>query len=233
VKCVICGERELENGQVCRRDELREADRLADIVRWHALLPAMLERGTGTSQRVSGSREAQLPFNVDAVDLSLDRPAFDLRPSWDPVQQRMRIYFEDQMGELAVVGVLDGWVRDWISFAWCPGDHLPLPTVAVLANWLTIRLPDAVRRHPAIDEYSAEIANLWFALRAAVKENPPKREMCTGVPCRRSECDQRALYRENDGSGDVRCGVCNYVLTAEEYTKWYRMNAAQAKEIAA
>jgi len=232
VKCVICGERELENGQVCRRDELREADRLADIVRWHALLPAMLARGSATGQKVSGSREAPPPLRLDAVDLSLNRPAFDLRPSWDPIQQRMRIYFEDQLGELPAVSVLDGWVGNWIQ-ARKRGENLPVPTVARLANWLSMRLDWAcMELDPvALRGYSGEIWALWNALRGAVGDMPPKPEPCAGVPCKR--CDLRALYRENDGSGDVRCGSCRHVITGTEYVEWTKMNAAAAKGIAA
>ena len=219
MKCVIDGTTELESGQVCHRCELREAQRLADIVRMHAQLGAFLEPGTTAVQRVSGSREAPLPLRVDALDLAAPARVVAIRG-----------YFDDQMGEISVATVLDSWVRDWIDVR-DRGENLPVPVVARLGNWLSMRLDWACMDHPAIDEYSDEIGSLWYALRRTTGDMPPKPEPCGGVPCKR--CDLRALYRENDGSGDVRCGSCRHVITGEEYHQWTRLVGANAKEIAA
>lgn len=221
MKCVIDGETDIETGQVCRRCERIEAQRLDDIVAMHARLGDHLEPGSSTGQRVSGSREAPLPLRVDVLDLTLPARVTHIRG-----------YFDDQMGVISVASVLDFWVRDWISYPQCPGDHLPVPVVATLADWLRKRLAVwAAEHHPAMDEYSGEIEALWYALRNAVGDAPQPRQMCVGVPCKR--CDQMALYREDDGSGDVRCGGCRHVISADEYMSWTRLVSANAKEIAA
>ena len=229
MKCVIDGTTELESGRVCHRCELREAQRLADIVRMHAQLGAFLEPGTTAVQRVSGSREAPLPLLVDALDLAAPARVTALRPSWDPEQGRMRIYFEDQMGEIAVPSVLDSWVRDWISYSWCPSEHLPVPTVVRLAGWLTTWLPYAVKDHPALDEYSREINDLWYALRRTVGDMPaPPVRLWT--PCR--DCGQLALIRQPGEDRPIRCVNCRHDMTEDAYSQWSKLVHADATRAA-
>ena len=220
MKCVIDGVTELEAGQVCRRCEYREADRLDQIVTMHAQLGDWLEPGTTAVQRVSGSREAPLPLRVDVLDLAA--PARVLR---------IRGYFDDQMGEIAVASVLDSWVRDWIDLRshGGRGENLPVPVVATLAVWLRNRLPWAVVEHLAIDEYSGEIQALWYSLRRAVGDMPVHPERLW-TPCR--DCEQLTLARHPGEDRPIRCVNCRLAWTEDDYNQWTKLVAAGATRAA-
>lgn len=121
----------------------------------------------------------------------------------------------DQAGDPSAPAVLDSWARDWQTWRWA---LLPDPAVPALARWLADRLDWACDRHPAVDDFAAELSDLAGRLRP----RGPKAELKTGVPCR--ECDRVTLYRW-PGSDFVECGSCPCLMTPEEYLRWVQMLA--------
>lgn len=214
-QCVVCQRREAERPMVCQPCRTGLAHDLAEVGRLWALLPAALEPGVSTGQRVSGSREASLPLRIDPLDLSL--AAGVPEPVTDP--------YRDQCGFRPVAGVLDSWARDWQESLW-PDHRLPVPTVPSLVGWLSDRLGVVCDRHPAVDEFAAEIRATLAQLRHVHGLVPPEPERIRDVECDR--CDRRLLYRRQDGSGDVECHnrACGRVMTAADYTAWTKRLAA-------
>src|SRR6266487_4675277 len=106
--------------------------------------------GASRAPRVAGSRERGVPVRLDL----LGRP--DTRCVSDPNH--------DQTGPIPAAAVLDSWCRDWITYDWCGGSYLPEPTIENLADWLRVRLEDALDQHPAIEEFAGEIHDLHLAL---------------------------------------------------------------------
>lgn len=69
--CVICQDVEAEQGYVCDRDRVRLARTLDDVYDLSLDLPDNLARTGASGPKVTGSREAPLPLNVDVLDLGL------------------------------------------------------------------------------------------------------------------------------------------------------------------
>jgi hypothetical protein len=66
-----------------------------------AAIPAQA-KPTDSSPRVSGSREAPVPVNLDAIDLTLPPgPGVIHDPN------------HDQIGQISVAAIMDQWARDW------------------------------------------------------------------------------------------------------------------------
>lgn len=145
----------------------------------------------------------------------------------------------DQVGQVPVAAVLDQEVRAWID-AGAPGARFrPVPTVPVLAHWLLNRLDWACDNYEPIDEFVAVLRRLRGVLMAALDEFDPEPEPCRGVECNR--CDQRMLFRRNDGTGDVFCDNpdCAKVFSAKDYAEWvkhlgaYERSQRSSQEVAA
>lgn len=219
--CVVCQEKDHvpERGLVCDSCRGPLPALLADIAGMRIKLNLRPGIGHG-APKVSGSREAPLPLNVDALDLSL--PA---RHIIDPGQ--------DQIGNWPAASILDAWVRDWRERR-DRGERLPVPTVAVLVPWLTVRLDWACDEHPAVDEFVRDMRDLHHAFRAAARDLARKPEICRGVICR--NCDYvNTLYRRQDGTGDVECRnpECGQIMKLEEYHAWVKLVAGSTKAPAA
>lgn len=122
----------------------------------------------------------------------------------------------DQVGDVSAPALLDSWARDWQTYEWA---LLPPPTVDSLTGWLTDRLEDACDRHPAIDDFAAELNELLRRLRP----HGPRAELKIGVPCR--ECEAVTLFRW-PGSDYIECGSCTLLMTPEEYERWIQLIAA-------
>lgn len=170
----------------------------------------------GRGAPVSGSREAPTPLGTAGINrLDLLAPS---RPG-----SIHGIPDTDQTGYLSVATELDFWVRDWLGGG-APGEHLPPPTVAALASWLSTRLPWACEYHYAIDEFAAKLSHIRSALRAALGLNPARKELCIGVVCR--SCDRVSLYRDQ---GYIQCGSCDLYYSDRDYTEWTGLLAAQTR----
>lgn len=168
---------------------------------------------------VSGSRERAIPIRVDEMDLKA--PARQPNPT-----VQARDWPEDQIGRLSAATVLDQWVRD-VREALFPDHRLPPATVADLVGWLRHRVDDICDRHPAVDEFAAEMRDLRGALRGVAGETDPPPERCEGVACKR--CNMQMLFRQSDS--DVHCMNvnCTAVYREEEYQDWVKTLAAEQK----
>lgn len=188
-------------------------------------LPAGPVRAPGNGGRVSGSHGAPVPIQLDPVDLTA--------PARLPNPARSRGYYprslwpEDQIGLQSVATRLDLWVRDWISYDTCPGDHLPDATVSGLAGWLAVRVDWACNQHPAVDEFAAEMRELRAVLRRANGDGPIYPEPIQAVPC--SGCDAVALFRPVNSPYRAECGACGKLYTDDEYQRWTGLLAMQAR----
>jgi len=155
-KCLLCRWRTPGDirSHVCNPCVIRLAETLTEVVRLHSGLSDALAPDRGAGEKVSGSREAPMPVRVDVIDLGLPAHVDSVVDWW-----------QDQTGQISVATVLDSWVRDWIDVR-AQREHLPTPTVPVLASWLEVRLDWARDHHPAIDDFAREIRELLGALRA-------------------------------------------------------------------
>jgi hypothetical protein len=205
--CVICQRhpRDPRIGLACQPC----ADRLAGHL---AAIPALwldvanrddALRATQGGQKVRGTHEHASPVNLAAVDATAAARAGSVavrdRSPWP----------QDQIGDLAVATTLDDWARD---IAASLGHRLPDPDVATLCRWLGDRLTWVLREHPAVDEFAADVAGLWGALRRLAGLTEPRPELLP-TPCR--GCDLRTLYREA-GEDRIICGECGLRYTPDE-----------------
>lgn len=156
---------------------------------------------------VTGSRERPLPVRADLLDLKA--PARQPNPT-----DRARDRPEDQVGRLSAATVLDQIVRD-VRGILCPDQHLPVPTVRELADWLRNRVDDVCDRHPAVVDIAGELRGLRGALRAVAGEAEPSPEPCDGVTCDR--CDTRSLFRRPGDTYRAECGTCGTLYNDDEY----------------
>lgn len=184
------------------------------------ILPMGIVRN-GQGAKVTGSKEAPIPVNLDRLDLTAEaRPAqlgIVSMPGEDP----------DQIGHTAVASELDFWAKDWIELRG-KGEHLPVPTVAVLVGWLADRLDWACDHHQGVDEFAAKIRRIRKAMRRVLQLDSIARERCEGVYCK--GCDRLALFRED---GLVTCNYCGLHYSEGEYREWVGLLAGQARRMAA
>ena len=168
---------------------------------------------------VSGSREAPMPINVEMVDLTL--PA--RRGS---VAARVGDHWQDQDGNWSVAMTLDLVVRAWVEHR--GQKHLPVPTVPVLADWITAHTDWACDNYPGVDEDAADLRRLHGLLRSVLGETEQRPERM-GAPC--PGCDMLTLIRR-PGDDKVECANedCRRVLTADEYARWCGLVAAAERE---
>lgn len=209
--CVVCQKRQPYRPMVCDGDRLRLARDLRELPDLYALLPSVLAPQDSAGEKVSGSREAPIPVDVDVVDLLGD--ARQPEPS-----AAARVHPDDAIGHLSVASTLDQWVRDWRDHRG-KGERLPTPTVASLTGWLLVRLDDACDTHPAVDDFAEELKRLMTALRSALR----LRRHIERLPAPCPTCDKVALYREVDphrGASDwVECGACGRLWSEDEYRR--------------
>lgn len=181
-------------------------------------LPAGPIPGPSRNPRVSGSTEDQLAARyVEAAGgttrLERDRSG--------------RLYLDDQLGDPPPAVQLDAWCRDWQAHRGL-GELLPDPTVDLLCRWLSMRLQDALKSHPAMVEFYTEVHSMHSRLWVEAGRTEPKQEPCLGVPCKR--CDRRDLWRTVDGSGDIECHTpdCRRVYRRDEFDEWTKLCSGPA-----
>lgn len=117
-------------------------------------------RSTAGGPVISGSANPPVPANLDLVDLHA--PARVPNPT-----AAGRAWWRDQVGALSVPTTLDSWVRYWRESLFTD-HHLPVPTVVELVGWLRNRVDIACDRHPAVDEFAAELRSLRGTLLSAL-----------------------------------------------------------------
>jgi hypothetical protein len=180
---------------------------------------------------VSGTAEAPVPVDLDALDLLAPARAAAAgvarrgdwwqTPGGDP----------DQIGHLPVAMELDGYVealRDHRN----KGEGRPDPDTAVLCRWLLDRLDDAAVDWPVIAELFTKVRELWAALRGSLGEYDGH-EYHKGIPCPR--CSMLTLIRK-PASDFITCEACPAYLSIpefEEHVKSMSVEALAAKKRAA
>lgn len=240
--CVVCSEREAERGEVCSRCWARMAGHLRqipDLARELAGLgyverddtePKISDRagrpvphcdpvarvltagplnGASGAPRVSGSSTPPVPIRIDPTDLL----GAARHGSRGPHARGVLGLDDDQVGHLPAATVLDTWVRDWAAKR---AEHLPVPTVTVLCGWLLDRLDWACDRHPAVDEFVAELRALCGALLAACGRTDPRPEPLP-APC--PDCGLLTLWRDVDAERIVCGGGCPRLLDEDAYAE--------------
>jgi hypothetical protein len=171
--------------------------------------------GASSQPRVSGSRGSPAPTSLERIDLAL--PA---RPQTRALFARGVLGLDDdQTGSLSTATILDTWARDWRDRLW-PDQHLPSPTVPEMVRWLRNRVDEVCDRHPAVDEFAAEVKDLRHVLRRQLGETAaqPETERYRGVACQK--CDLRGVLMRRPGSEYVECGACGLLLTEDELADW-------------
>lgn len=163
--CLRC-RRDLRDHEVgrylCERCETHAARALTEIPGLYKQLGNQLHRGTSTGPAVSGSKAAPVPLRLDILDL--------------------------QMEKGPILGVLQGWVRDWEFYG-----HAELAETNTLQERVTgacrtlrYNLGWAVTHHPAVDEFVDEVLSAHRTLtRVTTGETAPRRIAVT-CPCQQT-----------------------------------------------
>jgi hypothetical protein len=213
-KCVLCRstDREpnwaLDGTQTCEGHRERLA-RALEVIPWQwSILSAAPGSGKGQA-RVSGTAERSLGVSIPVLDL--------IGPANTGTVHDL---YGDQTGMVSVASILDGWVADWIDVR-AKGESHPVPTVARLAEWLRLRLDWAVREHPALEDFAADLRRTVSALKAANGDLPQEDEHKDGIEC--AKCDRMALYEVDDFIECVEPVGCGKLLTPSEYAQWVEL----------
>ena len=215
-KCVLCRDREdrepnwaVDGTQTCL-GHFERMQRALEVIPWQwSILSAAPGSGKGQA-RVSGTAERSLGVSIPVLDL--------IGPANTGT---VRDVYGDQTGMVSVASILDGWVSDWIDTRG-KRETRPVPTVPRLAEWLAKRLDWAVREHPALEDFAADMRRTVAALKAANGDLPQEDEHRDGIECAR--CDRMALYEVDDF---IECvegkGGCGKLLTPSEYAQWVEL----------
>lgn len=182
--CLRCRHdlRDYEAGRyLCGPCEDRTAVHLGAIPSLFARLDYHLHRGGGSNgPAVSGSKTPPLPLRLDVLNL---------RTAAGPI-----------------IAPLETWVRDWEEAGYAEVNELGSATDRVTHACRTLRfnLSRATARHPAVDEFADEVADIWRTLnRITTGETPPRRIAVT-CPCQqtlRITLDVRGITCPNCGTG--------------------------------
>jgi hypothetical protein len=147
---------------LCGPCEDRVGQALVDIPRLYSQLSDHLHRGATNGPAVSGSKAAPAPLRVDVLDL--------------------------QMEKGPVLGVLQGWVRDWEFYG-----HAELhetdtlqERVAGACRTLRYNLGWAVTNHPAADEFADEVLSAHRTLSRTVTGETTPRRIAVTCPCQQT-----------------------------------------------
>jgi hypothetical protein len=182
-----------DNRRVCgpHRDRLRRD--LEEVPSLYALLRAELIRRPAAGPKVSGSRAAPVPGNLDVLNLR------------GPGSLTLGVYEpEDQHGATPVFAALEAWERDWRDHRGLAitGVWRDLPTaVAAIVRFLVAHLDWACDHHDAIDE-------VRDAMKAARGDRP---ELTTVGRCPATfdgaVCGEK--LRASTWSDVIRCQKCH------------------------
>jgi hypothetical protein len=179
--------------------QLRRRDPVA------GLLPAGAIRARVHEPSVTGSREAPLPIDVDAVDLT--SPYRAGAATGDP---------RDQIGFLPVATVLDSWAR-YVRDSLRPDFHLPQGDVEHLVQFLHNHLADVIDRLPGcLPGLAGDLRHLGSALRQVLRETEPAPQPLLGVRCRR--CQTMSALVPWESGEYVECHNCGQLYNPADRT---------------
>jgi hypothetical protein len=176
------------------------------------LMPAGPVPGQRGGARVHAAPSSQPPLSLDVVDLTsgVNHDARQL------LARGVLGLDDDQVGHLSAATILHGWVRDWASIR---REGEPMPRVRDMCRWLSDRLDWAAGKHPALDEFAADLLELQRTLDAIAGHLPP-RPQPVDRPC--PACGSLTVVREPPPAHGppteyVVCKSCQRVLTEAEY----------------
>lgn len=216
--CVICTKREYERAQVCEQCRTAVPKALEDVVKLHLQLDATATGSPACGEKVGGGGYvAPVPVNLDALDLA--GPA---RPESRALAARGALGLDDcQTGHLSVSTMLYTWVRDWTDER-ARDEHPPLPTVAAMAWWLDARWEWACDRHPAVDEFAADLREYERTLRGVTGIDTDDRITIGRCPGRGETCG--AILKATPWQTSVECPRCT--------ARWPRMSWLNLRQAA-
>lgn len=208
-------------------DEIADT-RLGDRIVWHsdnsvsrltdvprdpiaALMPMAPTPGRSRKPSVSGSKERQLPINVNRIDLLAPGKPWEIHD-----------VYGDQVGVLSVATVLGRWAEHWLLTYWEGVLHASRDALTLL-DWMGgYRLEFICDREPDLPRFAQDLALLRSQLRSELGDTAPKPAVMWGVPCKR--CDRvSTLKLDPDDEHHYReCSMddCGLLMTEDEYLAW-------------
>lgn len=177
------------------------------------LMPMANTPGRSKNPSVSGSKEKQVPINVNVIDLTA--PANPQRPVdyMDP----------DQIGHVGVADALYEWAASWQNMLTQGQGQLKPPLEAVkLIEWMNPRLEMVWDLDRGIWQFANMLLSIKSALRGALDENDPRPIVMWGVACRRCNSMSTLVLDPEDPDRYRECSLegCRLLMTEEEYKAW-------------
>jgi hypothetical protein len=179
------------------------------------LPPSLGQWGDGQPR----SRSTALPLSVHVLDLQIE--IHSTLDAWDDVvRDRERLSDKPQR-------VRDGWAVQQAVSILAPRLHI-LAGIPMAVMW---SYPGTEGRDSEVPGWQGvlDLSRLHQRARSALGLTREEPELCVGVPCRRIECDLKTLYRM-PGTDEVRCHSCGLTYSAEDYAKWLKLCAADARK---
>jgi Zn ribbon nucleic-acid-binding protein len=190
-------------------DEVRAEPGARDAISMR--LPSAPVPAPSSQPHVSGSKERQLPIDVNRADLLLP-----VVPGYvqDP--------YGDQHGYIPVATRLNEWAAEWHD-RWYPYENYPATDAISLINWmLGVRLLQAANHEEAIVEFAQEMRDLRGALRSVLGESKPAPVIMWGVSCPRCKLISQLALDPEDPDHYRECANCGLLLTRAEYLSHLR-----------
>jgi hypothetical protein len=182
----------------CREHIRRDLRELPDA---YAQVADALEPGRHGTQRMSTAFSSRLPTALAALNLlgpgSLDAP-----------------YDRDQIGDHPPLYLLDQWVINW-RHTRAMLEHHPPATMTAITTWLLNRLDWALDRHPAADDFAADLTRITRTVRAVTQTGHTRGEdagLCPATTRDDTRCGTR--LRVDPYADVITCGRCG--------TSWHR-----------
>lgn len=183
------------------------------------LLPGAPTPSPSNQPRVTGSKERQLPVDVNRVDLLL--------PVRDGYVQDP---YRDQGGRLSAASILNEWVAEWHD-RWYHAQSYPRTDAPSLIDWvLGVRLIYVAEHEEAIADFADEMHDLRQVLRAALGDTKPPRARMWGVACPRCEIVSQLTLDPEDPDRYRECDNCGVMLTNAEYLAHLRKRVEEYQQ---
>lgn len=210
--CIVCARQRLGGDlpQTCRRCVDRARYNLARAVELYALLPvAILDAAYGQPGRArNGPRSAETPF-PGGVGLAMLSSGSQGRS-----QTRTDIDTSHEADEVegdpaSVLFILASWEDDWRHHFGDPAAGRA--TVAAAAGYLNQRVGEAAQRHPAFDEFAADLRRLRRDLERVLALHDDV-ERARDAECLAEDCGGMLTRRADDEHGlpdEWECDECH------------------------
>jgi Zn ribbon nucleic-acid-binding protein len=174
-------------------------------------LPSAPVPAPSNQPQVSGSKERQLPIDVNRADLLLP-----------VVPGYVRDPHHDQLGHVPVAARLNEWVAEWHD-RWYAHETYPSTDAVSLIIWmLGIRLLHAADHEQAIVDFAEEMRDLRSELRSVLGDTQGRPVIMWGVSCPHCQLISQLQLDPDDPRHYRECGNCGILLTRDEYLQHLR-----------